>query len=158
MPAADEAFAKHAREFCDWIESEDHDVVTVRRILLDLMRGVFELSTTGEVNAEADSFPQLDHADWSADITRLRDLPLQYYRLAFDPLDLYAEASVVGDICDDLADIHAELAHGLRAFDSGASAYAVSHWRESYRFHWGLHATGALTAIDAFLRSQGDGR
>lgn len=42
----------------------------------------------------------------------------------------------------------------LQAYDTGATIYAVQHWHDSYRYHWGLHATGALSAIDAYLRSQ----
>lgn len=149
-----ESFVKNTRVFCDWLESDQHDILVVRQTLLALLQGVPSLIVTGSDCIDTDSVPRRGHDGWSVDVARLSDLPLQYYRVAFDPLSLKTESTVVGDVCDDLADIYGELWHGLQAYDSGATIYAVQHWHDSYRYHWGLHATGALSAIDAYLRLQ----
>jgi hypothetical protein len=157
MSLAIEAFIENARVFCNWLESDRHDILAVRQTLLALLQGVPSLIVNGADDIDTDAVPRRDHDAWSADVARLSDLPLQYYRVAFDPLALETESTVVGDVCDDLADIYGELWHGLQALDSGATIYAVRHWHDSYRYHWGLHATGALFAIDAYLRSQDGG-
>lgn len=72
--------------------------------------------------------------------------------MVFDPLVAASESTVVGDVGDDLADIYGELRHGLQAYDAGATIHAVNHWRESYCDHWGHHAVGVVTAIDAYTR------
>jgi len=158
MSLAIEAFVENARVFCDWLESDRHDILTVRQTLLALLQGVPSLTATGTDDVDVDNIPRRGHDGWLIDVARLRDLPLQYYRVAFDPFALDDESTVVGDVCDDLADIYGELWHGLQAFDSGATIYAVNHWRDSYRFHWGMHATWAITAIDSYLRSQDGGK
>jgi hypothetical protein len=45
MSLAIEAFVENARGFCTWVESEKHDVPTVRQLLLALLQGVPYLMT-----------------------------------------------------------------------------------------------------------------
>ena len=157
MSLAIEAFVVNVHDFCNWIESDQHDIRSIRQTLLALLQGVPYLVTNGTDKADPDDFPRRGYDGWTKDVGRLSNLPLQYYRVAFDPLAIDNESAVVGDVCDDLADIYGELWHGLQAHDAGATIYAVNHWRDSYRSHWGLHATGAIAAIDAFIRSQDGG-
>ncbi|WP_144056795.1 DUF5063 domain-containing protein [Rhodopirellula europaea] len=157
MSLALEAFVENVREFCDWIESDQHTLQPVRQTLLALLQGTPYLVVSGSTEPAADDFPRREHSGWLEDVARLKELPLQYYRVAFDPLAIDDETAVVGDVCDDLADIYGELWHGLQAYDAGSTIYAVNHWRDSFRFHWGLHATGAIAAIDAYLRRQESG-
>ncbi|HMP71534.1 MAG TPA: DUF5063 domain-containing protein [Pirellulaceae bacterium] len=155
MSLAIEAFVDNTRRYCDWIESDRHDVASVRQLLLALLQGVPYLITSGTDGCEDGDFPRREHDGWTKDVARLSDLPLQYYRVAFAPLAVDDESTVVGDVCDDLADIYSDLWHGLQAYDAGATIYAVNYWRDSYRDHWGQHATGAIAAIDAYIRTNG---
>ena len=152
MSLAIEAFVENVRTYCELIESEQHDIVAIRQTLLALMQGVPYLTMNGTEHHGDVEFPRRGHEGWTEDVARLTDLPMQYYRMAYDPLDAANESTVVGDVCDDLADIYGELWHGLQAHDAGAAIYAVKHWRDSYRSHWGQHAVGAVTAIDAYTR------
>lgn len=156
MSPAIEAFIENVRVFCGWAESEQHDIRFIRQTLLALLQGVPNVAATGTDSIDTNKILRRGHDGWSADVERLSDLPLQYYRVPFDPLNLDEESTVVGDVCDDLADIYGDLWHGLQAFDAGATIYAVQHWQESYRYHWGQHASRALFAIDAYLRSRTD--
>jgi hypothetical protein len=123
--------------------------------LLALLQGIPYLITLGTDDSDEGDFPRREHDGWTKDVARLADLPLQYYRVAFDPLAIDDESTVVGDVCDDLADIYGDLWHGLQAHDAGATIYAINYWRNSYRDHWGRHATCAIAAIDAFIRTNG---
>ena len=152
MSLAIEAFIENARTYCELIEADLHDVAAIRQTLLALMQGVPCLKTNGADDSDDIEFPRRGHDGWTKDVARLADLPLQYYRMVFDPLDATDESTVVGDVCDDLADIYGELWHGLQAYDAGATIHAVNHWRDSYRDHWGHHAVGAVSAIDAYTR------
>lgn len=38
MSLAIETFAENARSFCNWVESQKHDVLTARQLLLALCR------------------------------------------------------------------------------------------------------------------------
>jgi hypothetical protein len=73
--------------------------------------------------------------------------------VVFSPCDIEDDDPVTGDVHDDLADIYADLWHGLQALDRGDGVYAVRHWRESYFQHWGHHASSAIYAIDEYYRT-----
>ena len=152
MSLAIEAFVENARTYCELIEADQHDVVAIRQTLLALMQGVPYLKTHGADDSDQVEFPRCGYDGWTKDVARLADLPLQYYRMVLDSLDATTESTGVGDVCDDLADIYGELWHGLQAHDAGATIHAVNHWRDSYRDHWGQHAVGAVSAIDAYFR------
>ncbi len=152
MPDSIEAFVDVARRYCAWVESERHDLLTGRQLLLELMQGIPDL-VDERVGLGADvEYPSRGHDGWVVDHKRLADFPFQYYREVFSPIELDDDAPVVGDVHDDLADIYSELWHGLKALDAGDGEYAAWHWAESYFQHWGSHAAGALCAIDAYYR------
>ena len=70
------------------------------------------------------------------------------YREVFDALDLEAsDEPVIGDLYDDLADIYSDLAEGLFIYRHVSPTEAERYWRQSFRYHWGEHATGALRAF-----------
>ena len=143
MSLAIEAFIDNARTYCELIESDRHDLGTLRQTLLALMQGVPYLIANGADDGNDIEFPRRGHDGWTQDVSRLSDLPLQYYRMAFNPLESEDESTVVGDVCDDLVDIYGDLWHGLQAHDVGVKIYAVNYWRDSYRDYWGHHAIGA---------------
>jgi hypothetical protein len=147
MSLAIEAFTDNARSYCEWVESDTHDVLTVRQLLLSLLQGTPYLI----VSSSQSYGEEYQEDDLEVDPKRFIDFPFQYYREIFNPLD-FSKEPVVGDISDDFADIYIELRHGLKALELGNGVYAIQHWRESYFIHWGEHATSALRAIDQYFR------
>ena len=154
MSLAIETFVDNVQQFCDWTESESHDIESARQMLLALMHGVRSLQTPGLDTSASTEYERRGHKRWKRDHKRFADLPVQYYRIVFDPLSVENEESVVGDVHDDLADIYGDLWHGLRAYDSGDIGYGIEYWRTSYDQHWGNHAAGAIYPIDAFFRTK----
>jgi hypothetical protein len=151
MSLAMEAFVENVRHFCQWAESDKHDVEIVRQLLLALMQGIPYLLSSGSEESDTEH-PQRSHEDWKKDHKRFSDFPFQHYREIFSPCDLDDEEPVTGDVHDDFADIYRDLWHGLQALNGGDGAYAVSYWRESYFQHWGHHASAATYAVDDYYR------
>jgi len=77
----------------------------------------------------------------------------------FDGLDEYADVVdpltngevVRGSLSDDLADVAADLAHGLRHYRSGRIDEALWWWQFSYLSTWGVRATTALRVLQSML-------
>ena len=77
----------------------------------------------------------------------------------FDGLDEYADVDdpltngevVRGSLSDDLADVAADLAHGLRHYRAGRIDEALWWWQFSYLSTWGLRATTALRVLQSML-------
>jgi hypothetical protein len=75
--------------------------------------------------------------------------PFQYYWEIFEPVTDTPEEAVCGDITDDLGDIYIDVKEGLLAYPLSEQS-AVWHWRTTFGFHWGRHATSALRALHAY--------
>lgn len=153
MSDAIEAFVDNVNRFCDWAESDCHGLDTARHVLLALMQGVSSLPTGGAFPSIATEYECRGYEQWKDDFKRFADVPVSYYRTLLDPLNIDSEESGIGDVHNDLADIYGDLWHGLQAYNSGDIGYAVEYWRSSYDTHWGAHAAGAFSAIDAYYRS-----
>jgi hypothetical protein len=77
----------------------------------------------------------------------------------FEGLDEYADIVdpltngevVRGSLSDDLADVAADLAHGLRHYRAGRVDEALWWWQFSYLSTWGLRATTALRVLQSML-------
>ncbi len=77
----------------------------------------------------------------------------------FDGLDEYADVVdpltngevVRGSLSDDLADIAADLAHGLRHYRAGRVDEALWWWQFSYLSSWGSRAASALRVVQSIL-------
>ena len=77
----------------------------------------------------------------------------------FDGVDEYADLVdpltsgevVRGALSDDLADIAADLVHGLRHFQAGRVDEALWWWQFSYLSTWGLRATSALRVLQSMI-------
>ena len=77
----------------------------------------------------------------------------------FDGLDEYADIVdpltngevVRGSLSDDLADVAADLAHGLRHYRAGRVDEALWWWQFSYLSTWGVRATTALRVLQSML-------
>jgi Domain of unknown function (DUF5063) len=77
----------------------------------------------------------------------------------FEGLDEYADVVdpltsgevVRGRLTDDLADIAADLSHGLRHYRTGRVDEALWWWQFSYLSNWGVRATSALRVVQSML-------
>jgi hypothetical protein len=77
----------------------------------------------------------------------------------FEGLDEYADVVdpltdgtvVQGSLSDDLADVAADLAHGLRHYRAGRVDEALWWWQFSYLSTWGVRATTALRVLQSTL-------
>ncbi len=77
----------------------------------------------------------------------------------FEGLDEYADVVdpltdgtvVQGSLSDDLADVAADLAHGLRHYRAGRIDEALWWWQFSYLSTWGVRATTALRVLQSTL-------
>lgn len=78
---------------------------------------------------------------------RVAMLPVGYYGSLLDPLAVPPGEAGVGDLADDLADVFADVLHGLRLFDRGAVEDAAWSWRLSLWTHWGEHAASAIRVL-----------
>lgn len=137
-----------ASEYCSWVErpSVRPDLNEwLPRILAELIHSALCISDDGLADAGAEGF---QGPDYKQVVAALPTLPFQYYREVFDALDLQAtDEPVIGDLYDDLADIYCDLSEGLFVYEHVSAAEAERYWRQSFRYHWGEHATGALRAF-----------
>jgi Domain of unknown function (DUF5063) len=74
---------------------------------------------------------------------------LDEYADIVDPLT--SGELVRGILSDDLADVAADLAHGLHHFRDGRADEALWWWQFSYLSTWGVRATSALRVLQSML-------
>jgi len=139
--------------FCEWAESDEHDLMSARSHLISLMSCIPAVEDLRYASDSEVEYAYREHEGWEKDIRRFGDLSFQYYRVVFDPHDTDSEQEpVMGNLHDDLADIYGDLWHGLQAMNDGDESEALSLWINSYFYHWGQHASSALHAIDTYYR------
>jgi hypothetical protein len=81
-------------------------------------------------------------------------IPFQYYQTVVNPFDLLKDpTNGIGDIIDDLVDIHGDVSDGLALLDAGHEPHALFSWAESFRIHWGTHAAWAIGALHDYRRT-----
>ncbi|MDG2125284.1 MAG: DUF5063 domain-containing protein [Verrucomicrobiales bacterium] len=155
MSLAIESFILNIEQFCEWASAENHDYIEAIQLLLSLMSSVPHLQDFRYKGSDEISPPSRSHERWKADHENFSDLPFQYHQVVFDPHDLNLEETpVTGDLHDDLADILGDLWSGLELHRSGHKTEALSHWIDSYCYHWGHHASSELRALDEFYRKE----
>lgn len=76
--------------------------------------------------------------------------PIDRYVEIFDPYQNPVSASTFV-ISDDIADVTADLIHGLQHFQAGRAIEALWWWQFSYLSHWGTHAGAALRALQSVV-------
>ena len=147
-------FADVVRRFCEWFGSPPaaNDVVIAHRLLAELQLKVLDLPLADD--------PDNDYVDVDDDVgvnewrDRLAQLPVNSYWKVYDVFT-DSEDPVFCLIADDLADIHADLAEGLKFYDKGHEGEAVWRWQFTYFSHWGRHLTGAQAALHQYFADQG---
>ena len=144
-----------ALEFCSLIEQTGIKEQTfsdrLSRILAELVYAVLRIPDDGLADAGAENYERRDYDEIRA---ALPQLPFQHYREIFDAFDWEDDEPVVGDLYDDLADIYRDLSEGLFIHQHVSNTEAERYWRQSFRYHWGEHATSALRALYWAHRNQ----
>lgn len=161
-----EDLADFAAEIADQVESF---VIAVREIargdepggavallLLEvsqLMLAGGRLGAIGDVvpteRFEPDAGPDPDIDELRERLARLLG-PIDRYVEVFDPYESPPSAATFV-ISDDLADVTADLLHGLQHFRAGRAIEALWWWQFSYVSHWGTHAGAALRALQSVV-------
>jgi hypothetical protein len=154
--ASIEDFASAVRDFCAWAEASSEtppepteEAKAAIRFLAVLYSGALNLPSI----STADEVPdyEVSYDDWKAVFARFGALPFNFYRECDYPFALEDDESSIGDVADDLADVYRDLRVGLSLFANGHEAAAISHWRETFEIHWGLHAVSALKALHHWI-------
>jgi hypothetical protein len=76
--------------------------------------------------------------------------PIDEYVEVFDPYASEVELEV-SRLSDDLADVAADLYHGLAHYQAGRTAEALWWWQFSYLANWGATASSALRALHSAI-------
>ena len=97
---------------------------------------------------EPDAGPDPDIDPVRAGLANVLD-GLDEYADVVDPLT--SGEVVQGSLSDDLADVAADLVHGLRHHRAGRIDEALWWWQFSYLSTWGLRATSALRVLQSML-------
>ncbi|WP_369215476.1 DUF5063 domain-containing protein [Streptomyces flavofungini] len=102
-----------------------------------------------EERYEPDLGPEQDVDDLRQRLAALLD-PVDVYSEVFDPYEP-RKAPVACRISDDLADVVADLTHGLAHYRAGRTTEALWWWQFSYFSNWGSTASGALRALQSLV-------
>jgi hypothetical protein len=138
-----EALIQHVREYCDWAESDTHDMETVYELLLSLRNAAERLQpSSGEEDLRAFLGPTQEVQYEEA--KRFADFPFQCYPPSYWPNRPHP---ITDNIHENFAWIYSELRRGLEAMDHGGIVDPVQYWGCSYLFRWGHHASAAIWAI-----------
>jgi hypothetical protein len=76
--------------------------------------------------------------------------PIDVYSEVFDPYEP-RKAPVPARISDDLADVIADLRHGMVHYRAGRTSEALWWWQFSYFSNWGTTASATLRALHSVL-------
>ena len=95
------------------------------------------------VRAEPDVDPLREN------LARMLD-PIDVYSEVFDPYEP-RKAPVPARISDDLADVMADLRHGMSHYRAGRTSEALWWWQFSYFSNWGSTASATLRALQSVL-------
>lgn len=98
---------------------------------------------------EPDAGPEPDEDDLRQRLAALLE-PIDVYSEVFDPY-VPRSTPVACRISDDLADVVADLAHGLTHFRAGRVSEALWWWQFSYLSNWGATASGSLRALQSLV-------
>ncbi|MEU1118851.1 MULTISPECIES: DUF5063 domain-containing protein [unclassified Streptomyces] len=98
---------------------------------------------------EPDLGPEQDVDDLRERLAELLN-PIDVYSEVFDPYEP-RKAPVACRISDDLADVVADLCHGLAHYRAGRTTEALWWWQFSYFSNWGSTASGTLRALQSLV-------
>ncbi len=102
-----------------------------------------------EERFEPDAGPDPDVDELRERLAKLLE-PIDTYTEVFDPYDLTVEPMTCR-LSDDLADVVADLMHGLQHYRAGRPGEALWWWQFSYLSNWGSTASAALRALQSVV-------
>jgi hypothetical protein len=140
------AFHEIASDYCDWIERSvkcENLAEWLPCILAELIHAAFCLHEDDSPDASAEDFQV---RECHREAARLPSLPFDHYHEVYHAFD-FEEEPVTASLNDDLHGIYGELARGFKIAREVSPTEAKRYWGESFRIHWGEHATGALRAL-----------
>lgn len=158
--------AEFAAEIADQVQSfviavreiarGDEPSGAVALLLLEVSQLLLAGGRLGAIGDVVPKEPFEPDAGPDPDIDELRErlahllAPIDRYVEVFDPYTDPPTASTFV-LSDDLADITADLLHGLQHFRAGRAFEALWWWQFSYVSHWGTHAGAALRALQSVV-------
>jgi hypothetical protein len=98
---------------------------------------------------EPDVGPEPDEDDLRQRLAALLE-PIDVYSEVFDPY-VPRSTPVACRISDDMADVVADLTHGLAHFKAGRISEALWWWQFSYLSNWGSTASASLRALQSLV-------
>ncbi|UWE13377.1 DUF5063 domain-containing protein [Actinacidiphila bryophytorum] len=98
---------------------------------------------------EPDAGPEPDEDDLRQRLAALLE-PIDVYSEVFDPY-VPRSTPVACRISDDMADVVADLTHGLTHFSAGRVSEALWWWQFSYLSNWGSTASASLRALQSLV-------
>jgi len=146
------AFRMQARAFCNLIAGHEH--IPLRHFLHSAHQSLpalyaLGLQLPGICPEHEASYTRVSVEEWRRLFrslsTRLGDRV--HYSGVFDAYDRRDGQALIGNLADDLADVHADLENGLRCWRAGDHENAVWEWHFMLECHWGEHATDAIRAL-----------
>lgn len=152
MGVSEVSFIAAVRAYCEWVDSEPRAPEEEARLALRLLsRLYYEALLLPAEDCRSDiAGRRISHDEWMKKHRRFASMPFQYYQEYLHPSSLDDEG-LMGDVADDLADIHRDLLDALSLYDAGHLVEALWEFRESFRIHWGNHAVGAINAIHRYV-------
>lgn len=150
-------FAKSARDFCSWLESEPAaEAIEVQLAIRLLASLYFNALSLGPGDSSSGIVAErLSDDAWRAVYQRAGALPFNYYPVVFNPSNPDHEEPVKGDLADDFADIYRDVMAGLMLYDHGHGSEAIWEWHQGFTSHWGRHAASALYALHTYASAHG---
>ncbi len=150
--AAVDRFILLVREYCCWAEGQalpsEEEAKRATGLLARLYAAALELPS---IEPQSDELGEgVSDDELQRVCKRFASLPFQYYFEIFNPVAAPPEEAVLGDLCDDLADIYRDLKDGLAMLEGGSERDAIFHWKTHFEFHWGRHTTSALHALHCY--------
>lgn len=145
-------FANLAREYCNWVESDDKknetELFNLQILLSKLYCWGIQLPDCDTTDLfQSEKLPEHNHNKL---IQYFKEFPVQYYSAIFNANIVPSEEPVTGDVIDDLVDIYKDLKDGLWYLEQGSEVDAVFQWRFSLGVHWARHILGAMYALYCF--------
>lgn len=140
-------FKDVAKEYCDWVESGNSKEDVARWLVItlsEMIHLVVKIDDDGNDDAGSDEFQNRDYFEVRRSFP---ELPFHGYFESSDCFEREKNKVLPGELLDDLVDIYQDLTHGLYVHEHIAPTEAKRYWRQSYRYHWGQHATSALRAL-----------
>ena len=150
-------FRDIAVEYCAWVEGREvreDPGVWLSQILAEMIYLVYSIPDDGLWDAGAGEEDGYKERDYNEVRGTLPKLPFKTYREFFDSFDFEDSEIVTADLYDDVADIYGDLKEGLFVYENDSPGEAERCWRQSFRYHWGEHATGALRALYWHFRNK----